>query len=92
MDQANFAPTISSSLSLEQRRQYHAFTAAEKSINGTDHYPPHLDLSLKPMTIGERGGVQDANLSPFSIFNRVQLLQIFVLLKSVVPAKFEPEP
>lgn len=83
MDTINFEPTVPSPLTMQEKRQFFAFT------DGSDNYPPHLDLAgNKPAAKVEASEVQKSTLSPADIFNKMRLLQLASLLPTLVPQTF----
>ena len=83
MDAVNFEPTVPSPLSMEEKKQFFAFT------DGSDGYPPHLNLAgNKPAAEAEASGVQKSTLSPCKIFSLMRLLQLSSLLPTIMPKTF----
>ena len=83
MDTVNFEPTVPSPLTMQEKRQFFAFT--DKS----DNYPPHLNLAgNKPAAKVEVSDVQRSTLSPADIFSKMRLLQLASLLPTLIPQNF----
>jgi hypothetical protein len=83
MDTFNFEPTVPSPLTMQQKRQFFAFT------DGSDNYPPHLNLAGNvPAAKKEASEVQKSTLSITDIFNQMRLLQLASLLPTLVPQTF----
>jgi len=83
MDTFNFEPTVPSPLTMQQKRQFFAFT------DGSDNYPPHLNLAGNvPAAKTEASEVQKSTLSTTDIFNKMRLLQLASLLPTLVPQTF----
>ncbi len=82
MDTVNFEPTVPTSMSLEEKRQFFAFT------DGSDNFAPHLNLAgNRPAPSGDVLA-QKAYLQPADIFNKMQLLQLSSLLPTLLPQNF----
>jgi hypothetical protein len=83
MDTFNFEPTVPSPLTMQQKRQFFAFT------DGSDNYHPHLNLAGNvPAAKKEASEVQKSTLSITDIFNQMRLLQLASLLPTLVPQTF----
>jgi len=83
MDTFNFEPTVPSPLTMQEKRQFFAFT------DGSDNYPPHLNLAGNiPAAKAEASEVQKSTLSATNIFNKMRLLQLASLLPTLVPQTF----
>lgn len=83
MDTANFEPTVPSNLDMNQKRQVFVFT------DGTDGYPPHLDLKKnEPAAKVEPSDVQKSTLPLTSIFSALRLAQLGTILPKLVPHLF----
>ena len=86
MDVAQVEPLIPSTLTPEEKRDFFQFTKSE-----TDGFPPHLNLSLNKKWV-EAGNEPDPNqqstLAQTHIFNLMRLLQLFVVMKGILPKVF----
>ncbi|CAJ2512930.1 Uu.00g010490.m01.CDS01 [Anthostomella pinea] len=83
MDTANFEPTVPSPLSLDQKKQFFAFTDPK-----TDNFPPHLNLAANKDANGVMPKHQGSALSPGDLFNTLRLAQLTALIPAVVPKNF----
>ncbi|KAH1515652.1 hypothetical protein V6Z96_008944 [Aspergillus fumigatus] len=82
MDVANFEPLVPSPLTKDQKRKFFAFT------DGSDGYPPHLNLAGNVEAAKKDESNQRSTLQPSQIFDKMRLLQLASLLPSIVPNKF----
>ncbi|GFG20465.1 seed linoleate 13S-lipoxygenase-1 [Aspergillus udagawae] len=82
MDVANFEPLVPSPLTKDEKLKFFAFT------DGSDGYPPHLNLAGNVPAAEKDKSNQRSTLQPSDIFDRMRLLQLTSLLPSVVPCRF----
>ncbi|KAL4899963.1 hypothetical protein BDW74DRAFT_171206 [Aspergillus multicolor] len=83
MDVANFEPLVPSPLTRDKKQKFFAFT------NGSDGYPPHLNLAGNASVAKGDKSNQKSTLSPFDLFSNMRLLQLSSLIPSIVPNWFK---
>lgn len=79
MDLAEVDPVIPSALSKEDKRKFFVFT------DGSDDYPPHLNLKLNAKWAAHEDANQGSDIGPFRIFDKYRLIQLKAIMLGIRP-------